>query len=176
MIKAIFFDFNGVIIDDEIAPKTLEALAGLPELKHLGVGSRRRRRRRAGRTPEAPRVTSLVVRDLGRSGRVSAKGWAAVAALPVAQLDLLAPSGLDAAVCGQIAGMPNLTGLSSATSWWARPPCANSHAARNSGRSPSKSCRLPTAGLKHVGGMKTLELLFLYNQPLPTRTWKGWPA
>ncbi|WP_439630071.1 protein kinase domain-containing protein [Gemmata sp.] len=95
-----------------LTPKSAETLKRFPNVTGLGL--------LAGAADDAvlgnlkdvsQRQQYLVVRDLGKSGRVTGAGWAAVAGQDCGEMVLVKPVGMNRAACEAIARMPKLTAL-----------------------------------------------------------------
>ncbi len=96
----------------ELTPKTAQLLKAFPALKGLGLNARQA-------TDEIllsletlfQSQRYLVITELGMSGMVTSKGWAAVLGPEIIELTLNSPQGMDRIVCANIAKLPKLTSL-----------------------------------------------------------------
>jgi hypothetical protein len=96
----------------ELTPETLGALKRLPRLARLNAYAQQADDALLGRLGELPTLTNLGLCGLGKSGRVTAAGFEALARLPVLSLGLIHYTvPLDPAAARALAGMPALRDL-----------------------------------------------------------------
>jgi hypothetical protein len=99
-----------VLLDSDLTPATIDALRRFRHLTTLGISAKGTDDDTLARLKELPRLTSLSLRGLDTRGKVTDKGFEAVATLPLRSLGL-AWSDLAPQHYRGLAAMPNLVTL-----------------------------------------------------------------
>jgi hypothetical protein len=108
-LRESLVDFGAAL---DLTPRTVELVRKFPQLLPNGFDAARADDEALVALAELGRpIRSTTVRDLGRTGRVTQKGWSALASLPLTQLNLITPRGLSQSACGAIARVPELVSL-----------------------------------------------------------------
>jgi len=147
----------------ELTPKTAELLQKFPRIVNVGfLAENADDEALVNLAKHAPLVTSLLVRDLGKSGRVTRKGWAALASLPIEHLHLISPRGLDPSACESIGKMPGLKSLDLVD------VALDADGLKAFAANPKltylglQGCKLSPGALKPFAGTQTLRVLGLF--------------
>jgi len=148
----------------DLTPKVVELLARFPNLRSVPCV-------RAGGADDATLTAfaalkkvdggGVFVIDLGKSGKVSQKGWAAVAGLLVNQLTLFSPQGLDAVACDLIARMPRLTHMNINGATLDEAALQSLSACAGLKWLSLADSKIPPGGVRHLAGLKSLASLSL---------------
>ncbi|MCE9562926.1 MAG: protein kinase [Planctomycetes bacterium] len=148
-----------------LTPKSIALLTRFPKLSSLGVTASEADDAVLAELPKLRGIVGLSTLGLGKSGKVTAKGWANFASLPLTRLDLIAPVGLDAAAAKQLVAIPTLEFLT------VNETTLDEAAMRELGRSPKlttlwiEKCTLPSNAGKQIAAMKSLTGLVLADCP-----------
>lgn len=94
----------------ELTPKTVELIGRFPQLKIACFFAEKADDETVVNLAKLGREVWIII-DLGKSGKVTAKGWAALANLPMSEWTILRPRGLDQVALEAISKMPQLHSL-----------------------------------------------------------------
>ena len=154
--------FGSLVTGFRWTPKTLDAIKQMPNLQVASGLADQTGDDTLGRLRELPHLRSLGLVGLGRTGKVTEKGWAAIAALPVPNLGLT-NAALDVPAARALGGMPKLEGLTLNGAAVGDAEVAELARSKTISALELDRTAVTDAGLKPLAGMASLRRLRLHE-------------